>query len=346
MWEQSLYDARILIVDDQLANVRLLERILQQAGYLNVQSTTDPSRMRTLYAEFQPDLILLDLHMPGLDGFTVMHQLNALIAKQSYLPILILTADISPDIKRRALAVGAKDFLTKPFDAVEALLRIKNLLETRLLYLQLQNQNQILEQKVSERTQALEEAHAETLERLARAAEYRDDVTGQHTQRVGRLSALVAQALGLPPEEVALIRQAAPLHDVGKIGIPDGILLKPGKLTVEEFEAVKRHTTIGATLLSRSRSKLLMVAEQIALTHHERWDGTGYPQKLGSEEIPMVGRIVAVVDVFDALVNERPYKHAWPAKDAVAELKSQKNRQFDAAVVEAFLHVLDSERLW
>ena len=212
--------------------------------------------------------------MPHLDGLDVMAQLSD-IAEASYLPILILSADVTPEARRDALSRGAKDFLNKPFQPDEILLRIKTLLETRLLYVQIQSQNQMLEAKVRERTRALEEAQVEIVERLAMAAEFRDDNTGQHTQRVGQMSALVARQLGLPDTQVSLIRRAAPLHDVGKIGVPDTILMKLGKLTEDEFTVVKTHTVIGARILSGGKFPLLRLAEEIAFSHHERWDGYG-----------------------------------------------------------------------
>lgn len=333
--DETLKTARILIVDDQEANVRLLERILQHAGYTNLQSTTSARQVLPLYNNTPPDLILLDLRMPHLDGFGVMRQLEPQILPGTYLPILVLTADITAEAKQQALGNGAKDFLTKPFDPTEVLLRIRNLLETRFLHLQLQNQNQILEVKVRERTRELEEARIEILERLARAAEYRDDDTGQHTQRVGRTSALLARTLGLPDAQVELIRRAAPLHDVGKIGIPDRILLKPEKLGPAEFEVMKTHTTIGAAILSGSRFPLLQLAEKIALTHHERWDGGGFPQGLRGEEIPIEARIVAVADAFDAMIFDRPYRKALSIEEAWEILWDGAGTQWDEHVVEA-----------
>ncbi len=345
MREDATKKARILIVDDQEVNIRLLEDILGRVGgYTTLKSTTDSRKVIPLYAEFRPDLILLDLRMPYLDGFGVMEELKPLISVGSYVPILVLTADVTPEVKQRALAGGAKDFLTKPFDPNEVLLRIKNLLETRSLHLELQNQNHILEEKVRERTRELEETHIEVLERLALAAEYRDDETGQHTRRVGQTSAILAQALGLPHGDVVLIQRAAPLHDVGKIGIPDRILLKAGRLTPEEFDVIKTHTTIGAKILSGGRFQLLRMAEEIALTHHERWDGTGYPQGLKGDSIPLAGRIVAIADAFDALTHERPYKRAWPVKEAAAELKRCAGTQFDPELVRVFL-ALNTEAL-
>jgi len=332
-------NARILIVDDEPMNVDLLRRLLERAGFSRVESTNDSREAVDLYVKFRPDLILLDLHMPHRDGLEVMDELNQ-IAEASYLPILMLTGDDTPEAKREALSRGAKDFLNKPFHSDEVLLRIGTLLETRFLYLQIQSQNQILEAKVRDRTRELEAAQIEIIERLARAAEFRDDNTGQHTERVGQMAALIARQIGLSDTQVSLIRRAAPLHDVGKIGIPDSVLLKLGKLTAEEFELVKTHTTIGARILSGSRFTILQLAEEIAYNHHERWDGHGYHGASGSD-IPLAGRIVAVADVFDALTQKRPYKAAWPVAEAIAEIDRQRGRQFDPALVDAFLRVIE-----
>ena len=331
-------EGRILVVDDEEANVLLLKRTLERAGYVDVAVTTDSRQVAELVIEFQPDLILLDLLMPHLDGFAVLEQLRSMIPEGTFLPVIVLTADITREAKQRALGSGAEDFLTKPFDAVEVTLRIRNLLQARHLHLQLQGQNELLEARVRVRTKALEEAHIETLDRRAMAAEYRDDDTGQHIRRVGRTSALVARELGLAETEVVLIERAAGLHDLGKIGVPDSILLAPRKLTSEEFDVVKTHTVIGANILSGSRSPLLKMAEQIAWAHHERWDGSGYAG-LVEEDIPLVGRITTVADVFDALTHERPYKKAWPVDEALAEIAGQRGRQFDPRVSDAFLRV-------
>jgi putative two-component system response regulator len=251
-------------------------------------------------------------------------------------PILVLTADITTAAKHRALKEGARDFLTKPLDEIEVLLRIKNLLENRFHHI-------LLEKRVQERTQDLEKSQMEVLQRLALAAEYRDDDTRLHTRRVGQIARHIALALGWSAEQADLIFRASPLHDVGKIGIADAILLKPGKLTEEESTVMKQHTLIGGKILSESDSSWLQLAEEIALTHHERWDGTGYPAGLAGEDIPLVGRIVAVADVFDALTHERPYKHAWSTEEALAEIKKQSGRQFDPHVVEAFLRTLEKD---
>ncbi len=331
--------ARILIIDDEPTNVDALHRVLERAGFTRVESTTDPREARKLYLDFRPDLILLDLHMPHLDGLGVMDELNQ-IAEATYLPILIVTGDVTPEARRNALSRGAKDFVHKPFSADEILLRIGTLLETRFLYLQIQSQNQMLEAKVRERTRELEGAQFEIIERLAKAAEFRDDNTGQHTERVGQMAALIAKQIGLPESQVSLIRRAAPLHDVGKIGIPDKILLKLGKLTADEFALVKTHTTIGARILSGSRFPILRIAEEIAFSHHERWDGDGYA-RIPGDSIPLPGRIVAIADVFDALTQQRPYKEAWPVDQAISEIEQQRGHQFDPKLVEAFLRIIE-----
>ncbi len=333
---QTLSDARILIVDDQAPNVEVLERLMQQAGFIHVRSTTDSRQTLGLYLAEKPDIILLDLMMPHLDGFEIMRQLTPRIGPDDYLPILVLTAEIGDEAKRRALTEGAKDFLRKPFDPVEVLLRVRNLLQTRMLHRQIEAHNQRLEQTVSERTHELAETRLEVLERLAVAAEYRDDDTKLHTQRVGIGAGDVAAAMGLAAADVELIRRTAPLHDLGKIAIPDNILLKPGKLTFEEFEAMKEHATIGARILSGSTHRLLQLAEEIALTHHEKWDGTGYAGLAGAA-IPLPGRIVAIVDVFDALTHVRPYKKAWPVDEAIVEITAQRGKHFDPEVADAFL---------
>ena len=333
--DETLRNAQILVVDDQDANVMLLEQILRTKGYTRVTGVTDSRSVVSLFLECRPDLILLDLHMPHLDGFAVMERLQPLIDGGTYLPILVLSADITQAGRQRALSMGAKDFVTKPFDATEVLLRIRNLLETRFLHLRLQGDNQLLEDRVRERTKDLEEARLEILERLAVAAEFRDDSTGQHIRRVGESSALIAQTVGLDSAAVELIRRAAPLHDVGKIGIPDRILLKPGRLTPEEMEVMKTHTTIGGVILSGSRSPLLQLAESIALTHHEHIDGTGYPRGLKGEVIPLAGRIVAVADAFDAMTSDRPYRKALTLDQTRAILRAGAGKQWDGELITA-----------
>lgn len=339
MLDDAIRNARILIVDDQEANVFLLEALLQRFGYTSLRSTTDPRQALSLFSEFQPDLILLDLMMPHLDGFQVMKLLQPVIPEGAYLPILVLTADAAMPTRQKALAVGARDFLTKPFDSTEVMLRIKNLLFARVLHRELQQSNLVLEDRVRERTRELEESHIEVLERLALAAEFRDDETGEHTRRVGEVAARVAGRLGFAASQVELIGRAAPLHDVGKIGIPDQILLKPGRLTPDEFEIMKTHTTIGARILSGGRFTLLQMAEAIALSHHERWDGMGYPRGLKGEEIPIEARIVAAADAFDAMSHDRTYRAALSPDEVWEVLWEGAGKQWDEKAVEALAAV-------
>lgn len=337
-------DSTILIVDDEESNIEMLTRVLRRAGYAHVHATADSRQAERLFQELRPDIVLLDLRMPYLGGFEVLERLAPLLPIDGFVPILVISADFSPESKQRALSMGAKDFLSKPFDSIEVLLRIRNLLEARHVALAVLEQNQALEQRVRERSRELAQAQIEILDRLALAAEFRDDETRQHTQRVGEMSAKIARALGLAEPFVQLIRLAAPLHDLGKIAVPDSILLKLGKLSPEEFTVIKSHTTIGAGILSGSRYPLLQMAEQIAMTHHEHWDGTGYSPGLGGESIPLVSRIVAVADVYDALLHARPYKPAWTQDAAIEEIVRERGKSFDPLVVDALLSIVSGER--
>lgn len=336
--EERLLTASILLVDDEAANLRVLERILARAGYSEVSATCDPKEVEPLFRSRPPDLVVLDLHMPEMDGFDVMARLSRLIPEGSYLPILILTGDPNIEVRQRALAVGARDFVNKPFDVVEVLLRIRNLLETRMLHRELSHQNEDLEERVRARTLELSAAQDEIINRLVAAAEYRDDVTGRHADRVGVLSSILARELGMQPEEVSLIERAATLHDVGKIGISDAILLKPGPLTSEEIALMREHVQIGARILEGSVFPLLQMAARIALTHHERWDGSGYLGMVGVE-IPLVGRIVALADAFDSMTHARPYKGAASVDQALQWVKEDSGSHFDPRVAEALLEV-------
>lgn len=329
-----------MVVDDERANVVLLERILAAAGYTDVHGFDDPVEAMERFDDLAPDLVCTDLHMPHMSGLDVVEAVRAKLPDDDFLPILMLTGDLSPGAEEEALARGANDFITKPFQSNQIRLRVGNLLRTRRLHLELKRHNDDLETLVTERTMELEAARLDILERLAQAAEFRDHVTGLHTQRVGELSAILARRLGMAEHDVEVIRRAAPLHDVGKIGIPDRILLKAGRLSEEEYETMKRHVDVGVRLLARSQSRLVKMAELIALTHHERWDGTGYPRRLRAEQIPLVGLIVAVADVFDTLLSERPYKPAWSMSRAVEEMKRQSGRWFSPRIVEALLDVM------
>ncbi|WP_447969390.1 HD domain-containing phosphohydrolase [Nitrospira sp. M1] len=331
--------AAILLVDDQMTNIMLLENILQAAGYTNVHSTTESSDVVKLYRELNPDLICLDIRMPEVDGFQVMGQLK-IINKRSYLPILVLTSEEDRGTRLRALESGAKDFLNKPFDKVEVLMRIRNLLETSLLHRENTQHLETLEDTVSMRTKALEETQREVIHRLGRAAEYRDNDTGAHIVRMSHYAAILAQAVGMSEEDCKLIQQAMPMHDIGKIGIPDDILLKPDQLSPDEWHVMRRHTLIGAELLSGSDSPLLQMAEMIALTHHEKWDGSGYPNKLSGDDIPLPGRICAICDIFDALTSERPYKEAWAIERATEHIRELAGTHLDPNLVELFEDML------
>jgi putative two-component system response regulator len=331
--------AKILIIDDEPANIALLEDILDNEGYTNFKSTHDSRKALALYQEIRPDLVLLDLNMPYMDGFQVMEQLRE-FEKESYAPILVLTAQSNRNTRLRALAAGARDYIEKPFDITEVIQRISNMLEIRLLHNQVRNHNQVLEDKVKVRTRELEETRREAILRLGRAAEYRDNETGMHVIRMSRLSAKLAQEIGLNDEECQLMLQASPMHDVGKIGIPDEILLKPGKLNDEEWEIMKKHPEIGAEILSGSQSTVIQMAASIALTHQERWDGSGYPNKLRGEEIPLAGRIVAICDVFDALTSKRYYKEAFSVEKAMEIIQEGRGKDFEADLVDTFTRAL------
>jgi putative two-component system response regulator len=328
----------VLVVDDEPMNLMLLRHILEPVGYEHLYFTSEPGEVEGLADELDPDLVLLDLMMPGPTGLELLHRLRQRPGG-GHTPIMILTSDHSLDAKRDALEAGANDLLAKPFSPAEVRLRIRNLLESRHLHVQLRRQNELLDERVRERTAELDTARVETLLRLAHAGEYRDDDTGEHARRVGETAALLAEALGWTPSLVERLRRAAPLHDIGKIGVPDAILLKPGRLTREEFSVMQTHTTIGARILGGSEVPLLQLAEEIALCHHERWDGGGYPRGLAGSDISLAGRIVAVADTFDALVYDRRYKLAWSVEDAVAELVRERGRQFDPELVDAFVEV-------
>jgi putative two-component system response regulator len=336
---QQVRPARLLIVDDQEQNIRLLGRILAKAGYEHVTSTTNSAEAAELQTRFKPDLILLDLHMREKDGFQVLEEIVTHNGGAEHVPVIMITADDSADTKRRALALGAKDFVGKPFDSAEVLLRIRNHLETRFLYQKLRDQNVELEAKVAERTQELELSQLEVLERLAAAVEFRDDDTGNHTRRVAEVSAMLAQGIGIESTTVELIRRAAPLHDIGKVGIPDSILLKAGPLTGEEFEIMKTHTVIGSRMLSKGRSELVRFSQRIARSHHEWWDGSGYPDRVSGQSIPLEARIVAVADFLDALTHERPYRPAWGIDETLIEIKRRSGTHFDPAVTRALAEI-------
>jgi len=348
-------DPKILIVDDERANVVLLERLLAQSGYSAVVSTMDSTQVTSLYTTLEPDLILLDLRMPVLDGFGVMQQLSKLVPPGDYLPILVLTADVTAESKQKALTSGAKDFLTKPLEPTEVVARVGNLLETRSLHLRLRRHNELLEEKVRERTADLWEAvskleraekdlrlaQEETIHRLSLAAEFRDDETSRHIERMSRYCALLARRMGEDERRSELLRIASKMHDIGKIGVPDAILLKPGKLTSEEFEIMQQHADMGYQILRGSESEIASTGAVIAWTHHEKVDGSGYPRGLKGDDIPIEGRIAAVADVFDALTTDRIYRKAFPLPEALAIMREGRGQHFDAYLLDLFLDSID-----
>jgi putative two-component system response regulator len=336
--EKTIKEAKILIVDDQPANVTLIEKMLDIDGYINVISTTDPTQVESIYMEQNSDLVLLDLNMPVMDGYQVLAKIREV--DPDYPPIIVLTAQSDRESRIKALDLGARDFLAKPFDRVELMTRIRNMLEVRIMTKAMKNQNKILDEMVKVRTKELHDTRLEVIRRLGRAAEYRDDMTGFHIIRMSRYSQQLALAAGMSEKEAEMLLNASPMHDIGKIGIPDSVLLKPGKLDADEWKTMQTHVDIGVEILSGSDFELVDMAAEVCQNHHEKWDGTGYPRQLSGEDIPLVGRIVAIADVFDALTTERPYKDAWPVEKAVDFLREQSGKHFDPKLVEAFIQIL------
>lgn len=338
MIETDILNCKLLIVDDEIDNVLILKEILKRKGFKNVEGETEPRNVVELQKENSYDLILLDLQMPFLSGFELMELLKN--SSESRAEIMILTANIEQETKRYALEHGCKDFITKPFDHKEVVYRIRNILETVVLHKILTEKNKQLESSCQARTNELLETRLHAIQCLGKAAEYRDNETGMHVVRMSKTSARLAKELGWSDEECELILNASPMHDIGKIGIPDHILLKPGSLDIDEWEIMQSHTHIGVKILSISDSDLFKTAAEIANTHHEKWDGSGYPYGLSGDEIPIMSRIVALSDTFDALISERPYKKAWPIEEAVAYVTENSGKHFDPQIVKAFENCL------
>lgn len=331
----TLTDLQILIVDDEPSNLKLMERMLRGQGYQHLKLVGDPRDVLGAYQTDRPDLILLDVNMPHLDGYQVMQQLQAL-EDPLLPPIIILTAQNGKDYLLRSLALGARDFISKPFDVNELIMRVRNLLEAQLAHRLLLDQKNMLEEMVRARTEELHHTRLEIVQRLGKAAEYRDEETGNHILRMSHTSALLARALGWSEAECDLLLNASPMHDIGKIGIPDAILRKPGKLDADEWAIMQTHAEIGAKLLDGDDSTLMQMARDIAWCHHEKWDGSGYPRGLAGESIPMAARIAALADVFDALTSERPYKQAWSIDEAMRWIKDGSGRHFDPQLPDLF----------
>ncbi len=337
----DIYRLDILICDDSVTNNMVLSHLLASEGFSSIKTLTNPCQVVPTLEAGDFDLLMLDIEMPKLDGFAVMAQITESSVANRLIPVMVLTGREGDDVRNRALASGAQDFLHKPFDQTEVVLRVKSMLRVRQAYLSQLNLAHQLELRVAERTQELCTANDVLIERLAKAAELRDKETGRHVLRVGKYARVLADAYGMPQEIGYLIEKAAPLHDVGKIGIPDAILLKNGRLTPEERLQMEQHSQLGAALLADLDSPLMSMASSIALSHHERWDGSGYPKKLKGEAIPIEGRITALADVFDALTTVRPYKDAWPLEKALQLLENEKGAQFDPRLVELFIQNLN-----
>jgi putative two-component system response regulator len=335
---EQILNAKILIVEDDKPSRTILKSILIGAGFTRIRCLPNASRFSNIYQQYMPDLLLLDLGIPKISGFDVMSRLQQDYPGE-YLPVIVISSDSDDNIHLRALSAGAKDFLGKPYDRAKVILRCRNLIETNLLHNEVKDQNRNLAQTVKERTAELHQSRLDVIRRLGYAAEYRDTDTGDHIVRMSSYCEALAHALGLDDETCELILATSPLHDVGKIAIPDSVLLKPGPLTPQELAIMRSHAEIGAEILSGGASPFLQMAETIALTHHEKWDGTGYPRGLRGEEIPIVGRICAICDVFDALTSERPYKNAWTFESAIKEIKRVSGSHFDPKVSDAFMRI-------
>ncbi len=339
----------VLCIDDDPTILELLGDYLEALGYETLRAPNGEKGLE-LARQHLPDLILLDVMMPGLSGFEVCRELKKDSTTRD-IPVVMVTALGEIEDRVQALEAGADDFLTKPVALPELKARVKSLLEVKAYRDHLKRHKEALEKEVALKTQelqkafeALRKAHQkikdlslEVILRLSRAAEYRDEHTGEHIRRMAHYSALVARKLGLNEEAVESILYAAPLHDIGKIGIPDQILLKPGPLDEKEWEIMKKHTEIGAEILRGTQSGFVKVGEIVALYHHERWDGQGYPRGLKGTEIPLAARIVAVADVFDALTSDRPYRKAFSVEEAFQIIEEGLGSQFDPQVGKAFL---------
>lgn len=339
--EKNQIQPKILIVDDNSVNILLLEKMLNMYGYNNIKTLTDSREVIPLYTLYKPDILLLDLKMPYLDGFQVLEQLNN-IRKDDYLPVIVITAQNDKENCLKALKLGARDFIGKPFDTTEVMMRIANMLEIRLLHNKIQQNNKELENKVNERTLELQNLQFELLQRLLRAAEFRDADTGDHVARIGEYAAKLGELAGFNDRECFLLMHASMMHDIGKISVPDSILLKQDKLNADEWTIMKQHTIKGAELLAGSSSEIMQLAEKIALTHHEKWIGGGYPYGIKGDAIPIEGRIVAICDVFDALLSERPYKKAWDLQSTMKEIQNGCGTHFDPVLAELFINNINS----
>lgn len=331
---------QVLIVDDTEINLILFGALVKKLDDCQAHVFAEPRKALDWVETHVPDLIIVDYMMPDLDGLEFISMVRAMPGCE-LVPILMVTANDQKPIRYRALDLGANDFLTKPIDKVEFLARTRNMLSLNQARKHMADHASWLDGEVRKATQEILKRERETVFRLAKAAEYRDPETGAHILRMAHYSQLIARELGLSEADQQLILEAAPMHDVGKVGIADKILLKPGSLNAEEFDIMKQHAVYGYELLSGSSSALLQAAAEIARGHHEKFDGSGYPDGIQGEAIPIFSRIVAVADVFDALTSERPYKKAWSVEEAVDFLNKGSGSHFDPACVKAFLNAWD-----
>jgi putative two-component system response regulator len=335
---------QVLIVDDNQVNLVLFEALAKKLGASAPKACASALDGLAWAQAHEPDLIILDYMMPDLNGIEFIRRLRATPGHET-VPILMITANDQKEVRYRALTSGATDFLTKPIDRLEFLARATNLLALSDARRKLADRAAWLAEEVHKATATILEGERETVIRLSKAAEYRDPETGAHILRMAHYSKLIGRGLGLSEAEQELLLHAAPLHDIGKVGIADGILLKPGRLTPDEFDLMKRHARYGYEILKDSRSALLQLGAEIALGHHEKFDGSGYPSQLKGQEIPIHCRIVAVADVFDALTSTRPYKPAWSLDDAAQYIRAHSGSHFDPSCVavffEAWPEVLD-----
>jgi len=336
----QLKTARILLVDDETVNLKILRKMLETQGFFNLVEVQDAREAIHQYCEAPTDLVLLDLNMPFKDGYDLMSEFQA-VDEPVHAPIVVLTAQHGQEFLLRALNSGARDYITKPFDMAELIARVRNMLEVHLAHKMVYAQKETLDSMVRLRTADLLRTRMQVIQRLGRAAEYRDNETGQHVLRVSHTAALMGQHLGWDQDSCEMFLHATPMHDVGKIGIPDRILLKPASLDPDEWKIMKTHTTIGADLLGGEDSELFRLAQTIACSHHEKWDGSGYPRGTKGVDIPQPARIVAIVDVFDALTSTRPYKKAWPVADAISYIHKQSGQHFDPSLVQLFENLQD-----
>ncbi|XXJ20543.1 HD-GYP domain-containing protein [Desulfovibrio caledoniensis] len=325
----------VLVVDDIPTNLDLLVETLKDE-YRVLAALSGREALDIVHSSSPPDIVLLDVMMPHMDGYTVCELIKSDLRSRN-IPVIFVTARDQEQDQTKGFEVGGVDYITKPISPAVVLARVRT-------HLALHNQNLALERKVAERSRDLYETRLQIIRRLSVAAEYKDNETGLHIVRMSGYCRALAQAAGLDEEAADLIHSAAPMHDVGKIGIPDHILTKPGKLDPDEWEIMKTHTTIGAKIIGEHDNKLMVMARRIALTHHEQWDGTGYPMGLAGEDIPLEGRIVALADVFDALTSKRPYKEAWPEDEACAYIREQRGKHFDPELTDLFLGNLETLR--